>query len=148
MNNPLLITPTADNPDAPKLYTPNQVMVATLLGGVLPGCYLIWRDFRVLNEAKKANQTMMWGLIGFFGIAGIAYLFPQIPATALSVSLAIAFKQITPPQSFWRTDEAKQVKKQSWWFAILIGLAGLLISIAIILLVSFGIGYAIQLTKP
>jgi hypothetical protein len=46
-----------------KIYSPNQVLAASLLGGPMAMVYVLWKNFQVLENPHGMRQILIWGSI-------------------------------------------------------------------------------------
>lgn len=112
-----------------KLYTMNQAIFATFLGGPLGGALLLaynYEQWQVLNYARRA---ILWGLIATIALFPIAVLLPErTSSVALPVGYTIAFRfiaeRVQGAQIKARIEAGAE--RYSWWRAVGISLVALL----------------------
>jgi hypothetical protein len=46
-----------------KIYSPNQVLAASLLGGPMAMVYVLWKNFQTLENLHGMRQILVWGSI-------------------------------------------------------------------------------------
>ena len=46
-----------------KVYSPNQVLAASFLGGPMAMVYVLWRNFQTLGNPHGMQQILVWGSI-------------------------------------------------------------------------------------
>ena len=46
-----------------KIYSPNQVLAASLLGGPMAMIYALWKNFQTLENPHGMRQILIWGSI-------------------------------------------------------------------------------------
>lgn len=115
-----------------KLYTPNMIMVATFLGGLVAGCALIWANYKTLGEHEKAGKTLLWALGGILFFFLLSYFLPFVRNSGAGMSGALAFGL----RAWAKTAFPKQAPKASWWLTILISILALLGSLILLIVLS------------
>lgn len=131
----------ADSPvnttDTTKLFTPNMILVSTLLGGALAGFCLILYNYNAIGETPKAKMGILFGFLVLIAVF-IMWLF--LPAsisidieikTALSVGSAIVLKYIS--KMAFGTSKLKA----AWWISIVTGISVLVPSLILIFIMTF-----------
>lgn len=111
----------------PKLYTPNMVFFSSMLGGLLGGLVLLWKNYTVLNQSEKANKTIVIGLPSFLLFC---LVFSFLPASTLhTVMYPLQLGAAMTLRSFAEVDQwklrdpnasRKGGPKASWWVTILL----------------------------
>ena len=80
-----------------KLYKVSGIGIATLVGTILAGGYLMAVNHRRLGNADKAKSTLVYSFLTFVGILVIAFLIPEdmsIPDTVFTVAQVVAMVAI------------------------------------------------------
>src|ERR1700722_7811224 len=82
-----------------QIYSPNQILVGSILGGPVTSVVMLERNFVVLGESATAKKTIIWGGILTVGILAAAYIvstsFPNSsPTPALPIIYALFAKMI------------------------------------------------------
>jgi hypothetical protein len=47
--------------DKQKIYSPNQVLAAAFLGGPMAMVFVLWKNFKVLDDRHGMRQILFWG---------------------------------------------------------------------------------------
>jgi hypothetical protein len=119
------------NETAGKVYSRNQINLATFLGGPLAATYLIANNFKVLGEIDNAKKTWIYGSLGTVLIFGGTFLMPLFSKLPPQI-ITIAYLFLT---SFMvQTFQEKKLsvflnsggQKYSWWRTIAVTIIGLL----------------------
>lgn len=108
-----------------------MVLVSTLIGRVLGGGALIWANYKALGDQANATKTLFYCLGGVLLLFVAGLFLPHGSSAGLAGGLAAGLRVLTQ-QSQWKT----QSPKASWWFAILIGFAGLIVTLLLVLVFS------------
>jgi hypothetical protein len=118
--------------ERPRLYSAQQVAVATFIGGPIAGCLLLGSNYGALGKPSQRLQVIVMGAVATAGVLALALVLPKnFPNSIVPVAYTIALR------SFAKTVEGPTppTVRQSWWKAVGIGFASL-----IMLLVLF-VGY-------
>lgn len=121
-----------------KLYTPKAVGLATFLGSPMAGAVLIALNYLRLKRKRAAWQTIGLGILGTAALFTIAFLIPDGISRSLQLAPAIGsifvMKAIAESlQGRYLNHHARHDgKTASLWAAAGIGLAGLLITVGVI----------------
>ncbi len=102
--NDIYQTPEADlEQDDPsksydyKLYKISGIGIATMVGTILAGGYLMSVNHRRLGNTDKAKSTLLYSFLAFVGILVIAFLIPEdlnIPDVVFTVAQVAAMVAI------------------------------------------------------
>jgi hypothetical protein len=88
-----------------KIYSPNQVLAASLLGGPLAMIYVLWKNFQTLENPHGMRQILIWGSIFII----VLMLFsPLMPNSWLRFVIPFAY-----PLAAWSLAESFQMSKQA-----------------------------------
>ena len=118
------------------VFTPGQIAMAAFLGGPLPACLLAAHNAKVLRER---GQRMMWMVTGILGTAlalGLAlFVLPQkFPPYILPIAYTVGIREAA--RNLQHTGIAEHLaaggKTGSWWVAVGLALAGLVLIFAIV----------------
>ena len=60
-----------------KIYSPNQVLAASLLGGPMAMVYVLWKNFQTLENPHGMHQILFWGSIFIIGLMLFSPLMPN-----------------------------------------------------------------------
>lgn len=74
-----------------KVYKTRTIVIATFLGGLLAGSYMLYRNFNAFNEASKAKATIFITLFLFILLIGSAFVPALNDIPGVLYSLAITF---------------------------------------------------------
>ncbi len=127
--------------DRIKLYSPMQVAVGSFIGGPFAVVYLLWQNFRALDEETYAKRMLVWGAIF---VAAVFAILPMLPANFPNYVLPVVYSlgARLVAERFHLTKrairESDRYAQQSNWNVLGIGIAFLLAFI--VLAVGFVIG--------
>jgi hypothetical protein len=88
-----------------KIYSPNQVLAVSFLGGPMAMVYALWKNFHDLEDPHGMRQILLWG--SFFIIALMAFA-PLMSSTWPDYVLPFAY-----PFAAWSLAERHQMTKQA-----------------------------------
>jgi hypothetical protein len=88
-----------------KIFSPNQVLAASFLGGPMAMVYVLWKNFQSLENPHGMHQILFWGSI--FIIALILFS-PLLPNSWLDFVIPFAY-----PLAAWSLAESFQMSKQA-----------------------------------
>jgi hypothetical protein len=72
--------------DKTKLYSPNQVLGGSFLGGPAAAVYFVWRNFKALGNNSGAMQTLVWGaLFNVVLLLALPFLPDKFPNFAIPI---------------------------------------------------------------
>jgi hypothetical protein len=60
-----------------KIYSPNQVLAASLLGGPMAMIYVLWKNFQTLENPHGMQQILVWGSIFIIALMLFSPLMPN-----------------------------------------------------------------------
>jgi hypothetical protein len=135
--------PKADSPALPepstaqaKLYTAQQIALATFLGGPIAGCLLLASNHATFGRASARMQTIVWGLVGTAVAIAVALALPQnVPNSIVPVAYTSAVYQ------FAKTKEGADYQsrlagagRQPYWKPVVTGLASLIVIVGLLAL--------------
>lgn len=129
----------ADSPvnttDTTKLFTPNMILVSTLLGGSIAGCGLMAYNYKAIGEKDKAVKALLWG----FGILIAAFILGLVishfintngAATGISVGVALMLKNMS------KSAFGVNRPKIPWWISILTGILAIIPTLILVFILS------------
>ena len=132
--------PTADSP-APtsaqaRLYTAQQIGIAAFLGGPIAGCLLLASNYAALGRASRRVQAIVWGFVSTVLVILVGLALPKnFPNSILPVAYTSALyqyaKTMQGPDFQARLAAAG---RQSTWKAVGIGVASLVVLVALVVL--------------
>jgi hypothetical protein len=88
-----------------KIYSPNQVLAASLLGGPMAMVYALWKNFQTLENPHGMQQILIWGSIF---IIALMLFSPLLPNNWLEYVIPFAY-----PLAAWSLAESFQMSKQA-----------------------------------
>jgi len=88
-----------------KIYSPNQVLAASFLGGPMAMVYVLWKNFQTLENPHGMHQILFWGLIF---IIALMLFSPLLPNSWLDFVIPFAY-----PLAAWSLAESFQMTKQA-----------------------------------
>jgi ThiF family len=127
-STPPAIQETTGTPARFRLYTPSQVLAASLLGSALCGCWLLARNFRRFGDGKESTAVLIAGLVA----TAVQFALVMIPVPGVSTPsiswlpavVAVALFQYANRVQGSRITEhlAAGGRRESWWKTIGIAL--------------------------
>jgi hypothetical protein len=125
-----------------KIYSPNQIMAGSLLGGPMAMVYLLWKNFQVLENPHGMRQILIWGSIFIIMMIGFAPLLPtNWPDYALPILYSVGARSLA--ESFQMSKQAigesQDYEFQSSWNVIAVSIAFLFAMIAFTLVWFLGL---------
>jgi hypothetical protein len=130
----------ATETNAVRLYSPQQISVAALIGSPVAACWCFARNFRQLGQPGVAQKWLIWGSGGSFIALLILTMLPfsrHLPHYIIPIAYSIAFREIA--KRIHGEVVAQHIsaggRLVSWWFVVgisllfLIGVFGLLVVI-------------------
>jgi hypothetical protein len=91
--------------DKTKIYSPNQVLAVSFLGGPMAMVYALWKNFHSLQDPHGMRQILFWGSIFIIALMLFA---PLMPTTLVAYALPFAY-----PIAAWSLAERHQLTKQA-----------------------------------
>jgi hypothetical protein len=88
-----------------KIYSPSQVLAASLLGGPMAMVYVLWRNFQTLENPHGMHQILFWGSIF---IIALMLFSPLLPNSWLDYVIPFAY-----PIAAWSLAKNFQMSKQA-----------------------------------
>jgi hypothetical protein len=90
---------------AKQVFSPNQVLAASFLGGPMAMVYVLWKNFQTLEDPHGMHQILFWGSIF---IVALMLFSPLMPNTWLGFAIPFAY-----PLAAWSLAENFQMSKQA-----------------------------------
>jgi hypothetical protein len=88
-----------------KIFSPNQVLAASFLGGPMAMVYVLWKNFQTLQDPPGMHQILLWGSIF---IIALMLFSPLLPNSWLDYVIPFAY-----PLAAWSLAESFQMPKQA-----------------------------------
>jgi hypothetical protein len=88
-----------------KIYSPIQVLAASLLGGPVAMVYALWKNFQTLENPHGMHQILFWGSIF---IIALVLFSPLLTNNWLRLVIPFAY-----PLAAWSLAESFQMSKQA-----------------------------------
>jgi hypothetical protein len=113
-----------------RLYSHNQVMLATLLGSPIAGGALASLNWRRLGKEKEARQWLAMGAGFTVLVVALALVLPEsVPGTGIAIGSVVGMRHaaLVGQGPAVAAHVAAGGKLAPWWHAILVGLAGMLV---------------------
>ena len=104
-----------------KVYSLNQMAVATFLGSPLAGCWLMRKNYGVFRDERGGRQALLWGVLSSLAIIGLSIVLPdKVPNSGLPVLYTLAFRYIASGLQGPRLEDEQAAgpRKHSWWRVI------------------------------
>jgi hypothetical protein len=127
------------------MYSPAQVVAASLIGSPRPAFYVLAQNYRAAKQPTSARFMLVVGIIVTVLLMTMALILPDnTPFWTVTLFCAICTHQIAKlAQGTLMADHlAAGGRISSWWVAIGVGFLGLLVNLAVI----FGLAW-MQLEK-
>jgi hypothetical protein len=125
----------SEPPVVQRLFTPNQALLACLLGSPTAGCNLLALNFVKLGKRREAVMTFAGGLVGTLLLFGIGHFWPDGHSTTPIAMLgAFALKYVARglQGDAVAAHRANGGAVASWWTAVGIGVAWMVAVFAVI----------------
>lgn len=122
-------------------FTPSQMFVGTLLGGILTVNYMIVKNYSALNDIKNRNLMILFGIAFFIFITlYVVHIDPKFSGIGMYAGIGAAMSAITKKlltekgyiktsKNFLKCDFIEGTKLYSWWHVILASVAGFILTI-------------------
>lgn len=82
------------------LYSPRQIFWGTFFGGPFPLLYFLSQNFRGLNRATEAKQTLFIGVPAAIALLVLLLLIPTNISVPVFIACAFAGKQLAQDKQF------------------------------------------------
>jgi hypothetical protein len=118
-------TPIVPALRAGRLYSPQQIAVAALLGTPMAASWLFAGNFAVLGEHRARQRALVWGIVGTVVIIAIAFVLPaRFPAPVLPMAYTMGLRELAKQQqgAAFQNHLAAGGERQSNWRVVGIGL--------------------------
>jgi hypothetical protein len=123
-----------------KLYSPGQAALAAFLGTPAAGLYLVSVNRRRLGKDASATNTLIVGLFTTAALLVAAFLLPDALGRVLPIAALVAVAQYAKQDApAFNAHLSRGGKKESSWKAAGIGVA----SMVVVLAVAVGVGLAV-----
>ncbi|MBX3024097.1 hypothetical protein KF840_04220 [bacterium] len=134
-------------PLAGALYSPRQVVSATMLASPLAGAWLLAANFQRLGDRPARTRSLTWGILGTIAVFVIAWFLPdRFPRLLLpliyGVIMHLAANRLQGPA--FAAHLAAGGRRHSSWRVLGIGL----LVLGILLLTAFAISVTLALLLP
>jgi hypothetical protein len=123
-------------PTGAPLYTPNQIALATFLGSPLAGTVLFAMNERRLGRDSAVLPVVLLGALGTALLFGVSAVLPEsMPTMPLGIASVFGIRAIAQARQHAVIAEhlAAGRRKGSGWIALGVGLAGMVVCLAVIL---------------
>ncbi|MDX1491700.1 MAG: hypothetical protein R3332_10455 [Pseudohongiellaceae bacterium] len=101
-----------------KLYSPNQILLGTLLGGAFAAIYFLTENFDVLGKDNLSKKVLTVGLTLTLGLL-IALLFLPENTPSILIAIFILFPTLALTRKHSPTKQqiidSEEYVFQSWW---------------------------------
>ena len=114
------------------LFSPRQILAATVFGSIISGLILLQANFRAMDRARDANRTVLFGLLASAALFALLFMLPaRIPATPVNIAAALAFYKLAETmqgKAFFKHRAAGGARQSNWLvFGITLGTAVVLL---------------------
>jgi len=126
------------------LFSPRQMLAASVLGSVLAGVILLQANYRAMLRRRDANRALLFGTLATAAFFALMFVLPErIPATPISIVAALTFYKLVDSlqgPAFSR-HRAANGKRQSNWvvFGITAGTFVAVLVIAFLVVIAVGV---------
>jgi hypothetical protein len=109
-----------------KLYSVNQIAVATLLGSVAAGSLLLAQNFAALGRFGMRARTLGCGVLATIALVALNVSFPSVPGLGFGLNVAslalmrVLAQDMQGDEIAARLSEGGQL--HSFWWALLLSL--------------------------
>lgn len=77
------------------LFSPRQILVATLLGSLVAGIILMQGNFRAMRRGREARNTILYGALAVGALFALLIVLPDaIPKAPITIAAALAFYKL------------------------------------------------------
>ena len=117
-----------------KLYTLNQEVFATLIGGPLGGALLVSQNYRQSGAARQARLAIVVGLLVTVALPPIALVLPEwVPRFALPLAYTIAFRELAKhlQQDQMKSLAEEEGERRTWRVTVGVSLLALVAMVAL-----------------
>ena len=114
-----------------RLYSPNKVLVAALLGGLVGGGLLHWINLKALQQDKQANWVMSLSLFFLLTLPSMFFFAPNFSPGDNGGAVAAGLYWAQAKQIYGSTYEkhaTNQGELGGWWGTIGAGVAGYILN--------------------
>lgn len=138
---PPVATVVDEKPRGRKLYSLNQIAIATLIGSVAAGCFLMAQNFAALGHHSARLRTLGWGVLAALALIGIFQLLPDIPGLSVGINIASLVVVRAVAQDMQGDDIQARLSRggalHSIWWALLVSVVFVLGFLAALFLGAF-----------
>ena len=120
-----------------RLYSLNQITLAAFLGSPFPGFWLAARNLDAMGRWRMHRRCLWWGVgLTLFNVV-LAFVVPEpVPGPVVSVPFIVVTRLVA---KHWfgqvlAAHHAAGGAQGSWWVTVLVGVMGLLVVVALIIL--------------
>jgi hypothetical protein len=125
------------------LFSPRQMLAATVFGSVISGLILLQANYRAMNRGRDANRTILFGLLASAALFALLIMMPgRIPATPVNIGAAFALFKLAESlqgKDFLRHKAAGGARQSNWLvFGITVGTAVVLLVTIFLIVIALG----------
>lgn len=99
-----------DKQQSGKIYSKNQIDIATFIGGPLIAGYLLSQNFKAFGEKDAAKKSTIFSILGLLLLIGAFTLLPE-PVTSKIPSISVAIVPILIASFVVRTYQSKKIEE-------------------------------------
>ncbi len=83
-------------PELP-VYTTRMIVISSLFGGIPAGAYMIYQNFKIFGESKKAGATIVLSILVMIALIATAFIpaLDNIPGIFFTIITTIAVSLLT-----------------------------------------------------
>jgi hypothetical protein len=120
-----------------EIYTTRTIIISSLFGGLFASSYMIYKNFKLFGENKKAGITILLTVLIFFGLmaTGLSPALDKIPGIFYSILLTLATSLLTIKYQghLIASHINREGKLRSGGNAVLVCIVSILIMVALML---------------
>lgn len=137
---------TSGNFSGVRVYSPNQVALATFIGSPLASAWLIGANFVTFGNPSAARKAWIWGSLAVAAITGVGLLLPEgFPSSPIAIAYTLVARHLS--EKLQARDIAAVLtgggSQYSSWRAAgfgLVSLLGFLAVVTVVMLLLWGLG--------
>jgi hypothetical protein len=135
-DRPIPADSTAAQSAVDGLYSSNQLFAASFIGAPIAAAWFAAHNVRALGKADKARKILFWGAFATVLVLGMAFVLPEdAPNIILPLAYSLAIRALS--EKMFKEHAGGVIG--SWWRVVSVSFAWLLVVLAVLLGVIFGL---------
>jgi len=121
-----------------RLYSPQQIAVAALIGTPLPACWMFAQNYLALGMRSAAKSALTFGSLGTVAVLGLAFLLPdKFPTFIVPLAYSAALRELAKQRqgAAFAAHLSAGGARQSNWRVFGIAVAGLAVVLCALVVV-------------